>query len=229
MNSDGLLQELRDDGLYSGRSKVVLADPFGSVSGRATVRVTHNSRSEAEVSIEEFEAPPEYDNNLVAFLNASPPRRQGDKTVVSIGVDFDDRLVTSFELDTDAGIFSASSGMLRTPVLWGFRPNETLSLVLRPYIQSTRQQDGEVLAYPPAGPFRESSSSEAKAVKPFAGARRCELHPVCCGWPRLRSAKGVDGRFVPLTVRNENARHEWIPVDADHPNRETSMSGPPVT
>ncbi|MGB2888078.1 MAG: hypothetical protein WBC04_10300 [Candidatus Acidiferrales bacterium] len=153
MNSDGLFQELRDDGLYSGRSKVVLADPFGSVSGRATVRVTHNSRSEAEVSIEEFEAPPEYDNNLVAFLNASPPRRQGDKTVVSIGVDFDDRLVTSFELDTDAGIFSASSGMLRTPVLWGFRPNETLSLVLRPYIQSTRQQDGEVLAYPLQGPF----------------------------------------------------------------------------
>src|SRR6266480_5829677 len=26
------------------------------------------------------------------------------------------------------------------------------------------------------------------------------------------SAKGVDGRFVPSTVRNENARHAWIPL-----------------
>ena len=59
MNQSTLFQELRDDGLFAGRSKVVLAEPFGSVSGTATVRVTHNSRSEAEVSIEEFEAPSE--------------------------------------------------------------------------------------------------------------------------------------------------------------------------
>src|SRR6266480_6378695 len=26
------------------------------------------------------------------------------------------------------------------------------------------------------------------------------------------SAKGVNGRFVPSTVRNENARHAWIPL-----------------
>jgi hypothetical protein len=130
MNKERLFQELLEDGSYSGRCTAVLDDPVGQVSGTATVNIQHSSRAEAEISIEEFQAPPEYGDNLVAFLNASPPKRQGGKIVVSIPASADERRIVSLTVETEKGVFTASSGIVITPVMLGFQAKETLSLVL---------------------------------------------------------------------------------------------------
>jgi hypothetical protein len=74
MNTETLFQKLHDDGAYSGACRVTLDNPVGTITGAARVRVATASYAEVDISIEGFQAPPEYDNNLVAFLNASPPR-----------------------------------------------------------------------------------------------------------------------------------------------------------
>ena len=83
MNTDCLFQEL-GDGTYSGRCTVGMDGPVGQVTGPGTVRTDQNSKCEAEVSIEEFQAPPEYGGNLLAFLNSSPPKKQGTVTAVTV-------------------------------------------------------------------------------------------------------------------------------------------------
>ena len=130
MNADCVFQDLNADGTYSGRCTFSLDDPVGRVTGTATLRIGSNSKTEAEVSIEEFEAPPEYGENLLAFFNASPPKRQGEQTVVTIPVTVEERRITSLTVETVKGTFTASSGLLITPVFLGFGSKETLSLVL---------------------------------------------------------------------------------------------------
>jgi hypothetical protein len=129
VNTDCLFQKLGDNGNYSGPCELVLDVPSGIVRGTATVRVANNSQSEAEVAVEEFQVPTEYEDNLLAFLNASPPRREGERTVVSIPANTGERHLTSFTFETKTGTFSASSGLLSTPALWGFGSNG-ISLVL---------------------------------------------------------------------------------------------------
>jgi hypothetical protein len=156
MNKDRVFQELLDQGSYSGRCTVVLDDPTGKVSGTASVNIRHNSRAEAEVSIEGFEAPPEYGDNLMAFLNASLPKRQGENIVVSIPASSDERRIVSLVVETDRGVFAASSGILITPVLLGFQAKETLSFVLNDLAFSPH--GGGVAKYwliPLLGPFGE--------------------------------------------------------------------------
>jgi hypothetical protein len=119
MDTNQLFQDFPRDESYTGRCEVVLAEPTGRVGGSATVSAKLNSRAEAAVSIEEFEAPPEYNNNLLAFLNASPPRKSGTKIVIPIKASGTDRRVVSFTLETSDGILSASSGIVIAPELVG--------------------------------------------------------------------------------------------------------------
>src|SRR6267378_8228439 len=118
MDRDSLFQELRDDGIYSGRCIVTLENPAGCITGQASVRVTTESRTEAEISIDGFQAPPEYNNNLVAFLNASLPRREGERVVVPIPATGNDRRISSLTVETESGTFTATSGILVDPVFW---------------------------------------------------------------------------------------------------------------
>jgi hypothetical protein len=169
MNHDCLFQELRESGNYSGPCVVAFDDPIGEIRGTATVRIGQDARAEAEVSIEEFQAPPEYGDNLLAFLNASPPKRQGEKMVVSIPASADERRIVSLTVESEEGIFSASSGILITPVLLGFQAKETLSLILNDLAFSPKA--GKVAKYwflPLVGPFGEHYLRRASGTHPIA-------------------------------------------------------------
>jgi len=156
MDRDSLFQELRDDGIYAGPCTVTLENPTGSITGHASVRVSTESRTEAEISINEFQAPPEYKNNLVAFLNASLPRREGERVVVPIPATVNDRRISSLTVETESGTFTATSGILTNPVFWGFSSNETVSLVLNDLVLSRRTDAiAKYWLMPLQGPFAE--------------------------------------------------------------------------
>jgi hypothetical protein len=169
MNYDCLFEELRESGNYSGPCVVVFDDPVGEVRGTATISIGQAARAEAEVSIEEFQAPAEYGENLVAFLNASPPKQQGEKMVVSIPASADERRIVSLRVEAEEGTFSASSGILITPVLLGFQAKETLTLVLNDLAFSPKAI--KVTKYwllPLVGPFGEHYLRRAGGTYPIA-------------------------------------------------------------
>jgi hypothetical protein len=154
MNNELLFQELQESGGYSGLCAIVFGDPVGEVKGTATIRMGAGVGPEAEVSIEEFQVPPEYGDNLLAFLNASPPTRQGERTVVTIPASGDERRIKSFTMEAQEGTLTASSGILITPVLLGLQAKETISLVLNDLAFSPKA--GNVTKYwliPLFGPF----------------------------------------------------------------------------
>lgn len=156
MDRDSLFEQLHEDGTYSGPCELVLDNPVGQISGNATVRVAGKSRAEAEISIEEFHAPPEYNNNLIAFLNASPPRRDGDRVVVSITATTNERRIASFKVETEAGTFTATSGILSNPIFWGLSNNESISVVLNDLVFSRRTDaTAKYWFLPLQGPFAE--------------------------------------------------------------------------
>jgi hypothetical protein len=156
MNTDFLFQELSADGAYSGRCTIGLENPAGHLTGRGIIRIDQSFKSKVELSIEEFEAPPEYGGNLVAFLNASPPKKKGTGTVVSIPASTDDRRIASLTMDLETGGFTATSGLLFTPVLMGFGANETLSLILNDLAFTPRKnQTPKYWFVPLQGPFGE--------------------------------------------------------------------------
>ncbi len=156
MDRDSLFQELRDDGIYSGQCTVTLENPAGSIKGQASVRVAAASRTEVEISIDGFQAPPEYNNNLVAFLNASPPRRAGERVVVSIPASANDRRISCLTVETESATFSATSGIIANPVFWGLSSNETISLVLNDLALSRRTDAiAKYWLMPLHGPFAE--------------------------------------------------------------------------
>lgn len=128
MNSDTLFEELKADGPYVGRCTVGLENPDGRVSGTATIRIDQNSKNKAELSIDEFEAPPEYGNSLMGFLNASVPEKRGTGTMIAISAGTDERRIVSLQMETDEGTFTASSGLLATPFWTGFEEHPKLSL-----------------------------------------------------------------------------------------------------
>jgi hypothetical protein len=167
MDTDCLFQELGADGTYSGDCTVGLDGPVGHVTGPATIRTDQNSKSEAQVSIEEFEAPPEYGDNLFAFLNASPPKKHATGSVVSISATADDRRITSLKMDTDNGSFTASSGLVMTP--WLPAANATLSLTLNdlaftPHTNQTPKYWFVALQ----GPFSEHRGGRPTPTHPMA-------------------------------------------------------------
>src|SRR6266403_2695710 len=100
MDRDLLFQELRDDGIYSNPCTVTFENPVGSISGQASVGVAAESRTEAEISIDRFQTPPEYNNNLVAFLNASLPKRDGERVVVPMPATATERRISSLTVET---------------------------------------------------------------------------------------------------------------------------------
>lgn len=128
MNADTLFQELKVDGTYSGYCTVGLENPDGKVRGNATIRIDQNSKNKVEVSIAEFEAPPEYGDSLMGFLNASVPKKHGTGTMIAISVTTDERRIVSLQMETDEGTFTASSGLLATPFWTGFEEDPKLSL-----------------------------------------------------------------------------------------------------
>jgi hypothetical protein len=128
----------------------------GSITGQASVRIGTEARTEAEISIEGFQAPTEYNNNLVAFLNASLPRRAGERIVVPIPATGNDRRISSLTVETESGTFTATSGILINPVFWGLSNNETISLVLNDLVLS--RHTNAIAKYwlmPLNGPFAE--------------------------------------------------------------------------
>lgn len=152
MNRDSLFQELHDNGSYSGPCRVAFDDPVGDITGNATVRVASASRAVAEISIDGFRSPPEYDNNLMAFLNGSPPKRKGERVVVSIPAPSDERRITSLIVETESGTFTATSGLLANPFFGG----QTFALILNDLVLSRRTD--AVARYwlmPLQGPFAE--------------------------------------------------------------------------
>ena len=156
MDRDFLFQELRDDGTYSGPCTVTFENPAGSITGQASVRVATESRAEAEISIEGFRTPPEYNNNLVAFLNASLPKRKGERVVVSIQATANERRISSMTVETESGTFTATSGILANPVFWGFSNDETVSLVLNDLVFSRHTDSiAKYWFVPLQGPFAE--------------------------------------------------------------------------
>lgn len=165
MNTDCLFQELDAEGTYSGRCTVSLDEPAGNMTGPATIRIDQNSRSEVEFSIEDFQAPPEYDNNLAAFLNASLPRKQGTGTVVPIYATADDRRITSLKMDTDRGTFTASSGLVMTPWLAG----AVISLALNDLAFTPRtNKTPKYWLVPLQGPFGEHDVRRRTPTHPLA-------------------------------------------------------------
>jgi hypothetical protein len=155
MDRDSLFQGLRDDGTYRGPCTVTLEDPAGSLTGQASVRVGGEFRSEVEISIDGFQAPPEYNNNLVAFLNASPPRREGERVVVPIPATGNDRRISSLTAETESGTFTATSGILANAVFWGLGNNETISLVLNDLVLRHTDAIAKYWLMPLKGPFAE--------------------------------------------------------------------------
>jgi hypothetical protein len=103
MDRDCLFDELRDDGTYTGPCEVTLDDPPGRITGRATVHVSSDSRTEIKVTIEKFEAPPEFKNNLLAFLYASPPKLDREREVVSVPAATNERPITFFPCRSNRG------------------------------------------------------------------------------------------------------------------------------
>jgi hypothetical protein len=166
MNTDCLFQEL-GDGTYSGHCTVGLDEPVGQVTGPGTIRTDQNSRSEAEVSIEEFQAPPEYGGNLIAFLNSSPPQKHGTGTAVSIHATADDRRITSLKIDTDKGSFTASSGLMMTP--WFPEANAKLSLILNDLaFTPTTNKTPKYWFVPLQGPFGEHRVARPMPTHPMS-------------------------------------------------------------
>jgi len=156
MDRNSLFQDLHDDGTYSGPCEVALDNPAGQITGKATVRVASESRAIAEISITGFQAPPEYGNNLVAFLNASLPRRTGKGVVVSIPASATERRISSLSVETESGTFTATSGLLANPVFLGLGSGETLSLALNDLVFSARTDEtAKYWLMPLQGPFAE--------------------------------------------------------------------------
>ena len=123
------------------------------------------SKSEAEVSIEEFQAPPEYGGNLLAFLNSSPPKKQGTVTAVTVYATADDRRITSLKIDTDKGSFTASSGIVMTPTF----PNAMLSLILNDLdFTPTANKTPKYWFIPLQGPFGEHRLARPLPTHPMA-------------------------------------------------------------
>jgi hypothetical protein len=156
MDSDTLFQGLRDDGTYKGPSTVVFEDPTGSITGQASLRVGPETRAEAEISIDNVQIPPEYNDNLVAFLNASLAKREGERVVVPIPASGHDRRISSLTVDTETGIFTATSGILINPGFWGLSDSETISIVLNDLVLSQRTDAiAKYWLMPLNGPFAE--------------------------------------------------------------------------
>lgn len=156
MDRNVLFEELHDDGIYSGSCEVIIDNPTGKITGEATVRVASNSHAVAKISIHELEAPPEYENSILAFLNASPPKRQGKGTVISIAASANERRITSLTVETESGTFSATSGLLADPVFFGLGSNDTLSIVLNDLVFCRRTDAvAKYWLVPLQGPFEE--------------------------------------------------------------------------
>lgn len=173
MDTDQLFQELTADGTYSGRCTVGLENPVGHVTGAATVRIEPNSKNKAELSIEEFQAPPEYDNNLLAFLNASPPKKQGTATVVEISATVDDRRIASLAMTTDKGTFTASSGLLMTPIMMAIQASGHISLILNDLaFVPTDGKSPRYWSIPLQGPFGEHYLGRARAAHAITLGRK---------------------------------------------------------
>lgn len=169
MRLELLFHELQEGGGYSGPCVIVFDDPVGEVKGTATIRMGEGARPEAEVSIEGFQAPPEYGDNLLAFLNASPPTRQGERTVVTIPTSGDERRIKSLTMEAQEGTLTASSGILITPVLLGLQAKETLSLVLNDLAFGPKA--GNVTKYwliPLFGPFGDHYLRRPTGAHPMA-------------------------------------------------------------
>ncbi len=128
MDADTLFQALVTEATYSGPCSVNLEKPDGRVGGSATIQIHQHERSKAEVSIEEFDAPPEYGDSLMGFLNASVPKKHETGTVIEIGATANERRIVSLEMQTDEGTFTATSGLMATPFWMGFEEQPKLSL-----------------------------------------------------------------------------------------------------
>jgi hypothetical protein len=203
MNNKSLFEELRDDGTYIGPCTVVLEEPTGSVTGQASLRIGSETRSEATISIDEFQAPSEYDNNLTAFLSASLPKRDGGQVVVPIPATGHDRRISALTVDTGSGIFTAASGILTNP---GFcNLNDTFSVVLNDLVLS-RNTDliAKYWLMPLNGPFAEYRWP--RSVPPHVLARNGE------GYIPF----SVDGRACGLQIFDEKKRpqHPLATYDA---------------
>ena len=205
MNSKSLFQELRDDGTYSGPCTVILEDPTGKITGQASVRVAAKTRCEAEISINEFQAPPEYNNNLLAFLNASLPKREGERVVVSIPATGHDRRISSLTVETESGIFTATSGILINAGFCGLGNNKTISLVLND-LELSRHSDAiaKYWLMPLNGPFAQYH--RARSVPPHVLAQNGESY----------IPFSVDGRACGLQIfrKDKSLKHPLATYDA---------------
>jgi hypothetical protein len=206
MDRDSLFEELREDGNYSGPCELVLDNPVGQISGNATVRVAGESRTEAEISIEGFHAPPEYNNNLIAFLNASPPRSDGDRVVVSIPATTNERRIASLTVKTDAGTFTATSGILSNPIFWGLTNNETISVVLNDLVFSRRTDaTAKYWFVPLQGPFAE-----------FYRPRAAQPHVLALDGESCYISFFADGRSCGVQIfgKDKSPKHALATYDA---------------
>jgi len=156
MNTNSLFEELREDGFYSGQCTVTLDNPAGLITGCASVRIDWGSRAEAEISIDGFQAPPEYDNNLVAFLNASAPKRTDGGVVIPIPATAEERRISALAVETESGTFTATSGLFINPIFWGLDNQETVSITLNDLVLSRRTDAiPKYWLLPLQGPFAE--------------------------------------------------------------------------
>jgi hypothetical protein len=172
MKVDTLFQALTG-GTYSGRCSVGLENPDGNVRGTATIRVDQNAKNKAEVLIEDFDAPPEYGGSLMGFLNASVPKKRGTGTMIEIAARTDERRIVSLEMQTDEGMFTASSGLLSTPFWIGFEEDRKLSVVFSDL--AFTPHDAKSAKYwfvPLQGPFGEHYIGRVTPAHPMALGER---------------------------------------------------------
>lgn len=123
MDRDSLFEDIPSDGTYSGPCRVVLRDPAGSIEGAATLRISADGRADAEMTVEGFDAPPEYGAGsltLLALLSGSPPKREGGRTSISLSYTSFGRPIASLSVDAGPGTFTAASGSLFPGSLPGF-------------------------------------------------------------------------------------------------------------
>ena len=173
MNTDTLFQDLKPDGTYSGHCTVGLENPDGKVRGTATIQIDQASKNKAEVSIDEFEAPPEYGDSLLGFLNASVPKKHGTGTVIAISATTDERRIVSLQMDTDEGTLTASSGLLATPFWTGFEKDPKISVTFSDLSFSPHAaKPAKYWLVPLLGPFGEHYIGRPTPPHPLAlGAR----------------------------------------------------------
>lgn len=157
MDSTELFEGLNDSGTFLGRCEVTFDKPMGRLFGQATVTV--EGRPEIRLEISDFQIDPAYGNSplaLGAFLLGEPPKVQGEKVVLALRASEEDRRPNAISVETDTGMFSATSAILHPPTFLPLSQEQTVSFVPNDLtFTSFAKEPAKYWVMPLQGPFAE--------------------------------------------------------------------------